>query len=215
MAIIYALRRFRIYLLGIKFKIITDCQALTLTINKKILNPKISRWALELQSFDYVMQHRISGKMNHVDALSRVTNILLLNNDKFELMLAAAQQRDPIIADIAKSLECSESKLYSLINGLVYRKGTDKHLFYVPTNMEQRVIQVHHEGICHMGVSKCFDYLGKAYWFPNMKAKIKLYIDGCLKCMYYSPVSGKVEGTLHNIPKGNIPFDVIHIDPKI
>lgn len=35
LAIIYALRRFRTYLLGLKFKIITDCQALSLTLNKK------------------------------------------------------------------------------------------------------------------------------------------------------------------------------------
>lgn len=43
LAIIYALRRFRTYLLGLKFKIITDCQALSLTLNKKETNPRIAR----------------------------------------------------------------------------------------------------------------------------------------------------------------------------
>lgn len=58
LAIISALRRFRIYLTGIRFKIITDCKSLTLTLNKKLINPRISRWALELQDYDYVTEHR-------------------------------------------------------------------------------------------------------------------------------------------------------------
>lgn len=47
LAIIYALRRFRVYLLGIPFKIVTDCNALIMTLNKKVINPRIAR-ALEL-----------------------------------------------------------------------------------------------------------------------------------------------------------------------
>lgn len=42
LAIIYALKRFRIYLQGIQFKIIMDCNALILTLNKKDLNPRIA-----------------------------------------------------------------------------------------------------------------------------------------------------------------------------
>jgi len=36
-AIIKTLKRFRVYLLGIDFKIVTDCQAFTLTMSKKDL----------------------------------------------------------------------------------------------------------------------------------------------------------------------------------
>jgi len=52
LAVIYALRRFRNYLHGIKFKIITDCDSFRLTLNKKDIHPRIARWVLELQS-DY------------------------------------------------------------------------------------------------------------------------------------------------------------------
>lgn len=50
------------YLLGIKFKIITDC------------------WALILEEYDYEMVHRAGSVMKHVDALSeedKTTKILL------------------------------------------------------------------------------------------------------------------------------------------
>jgi len=36
LAIVKSLKKFRVYLLGIPFKIITDCQAFSLTIKKKI-----------------------------------------------------------------------------------------------------------------------------------------------------------------------------------
>ena len=212
LSIIYALRRFKIYLTGIKFKIVTDCQSLTLTLNKKLINPRIQRWVLEMQDFDYTVEHRISGKMSHVDALSRSTGIFTVANDTFETALVAAQNRDANILKLKSDLEKNESKFFTLINGLVYRKKGDDVMFNVPSDMESRVIQTHHESLCHLGTEKCFDYLRKTYWFPNMKIKIEKYIKTCLKCIEFSTKSGKVEGVLHNIPKGKTPFDVLHID---
>lgn len=46
LAIIYSLRRFRAYLEGIKFKILTDCNSLTLTLAKRNINSRIARWTL-------------------------------------------------------------------------------------------------------------------------------------------------------------------------
>lgn len=45
-----------------------------------------------------------------------------------------------------------------------------------------------------------------------MKEKVKNYVSKCLKCLSFAPHSGKTEGFLHCIPKGNIPFDTLHID---
>ncbi|KAK9746358.1 hypothetical protein QE152_g6127 [Popillia japonica] len=42
--------------------------------------------------------------------------------------------------------------------------------------------------------------------------KIRSHIDNCLKCLTFSPDSGKEEGYLHPIGKGKVPFHTIHID---
>jgi len=43
LAAVYALKRFHVYLAGQKFKIVTDCDSFRLTLNKKDVNPRISR----------------------------------------------------------------------------------------------------------------------------------------------------------------------------
>ena len=61
LAIVEALRKFRVYLLGIQFKIITDCAAFQ------------RRWALVLEDYDYIIKHRPGNRMKHRmkhDALS-------------------------------------------------------------------------------------------------------------------------------------------------
>lgn len=70
LAIVKALKRFRIYLLGFAFTIVTDCRAFTLTMNKKDLCVRVARWALLLEEFNYRIEHRPGRNMAHVDALS-------------------------------------------------------------------------------------------------------------------------------------------------
>lgn len=65
------MKKFRVYLLGVKFKIVTDCQAFQRTLSKENLPPKVARWALILEEFNYEVEHRNSRRMKHVDALSR------------------------------------------------------------------------------------------------------------------------------------------------
>lgn len=56
-----------------------------------------NRWALILQNYDYELIHREGNKMRHVDALSRVYSIMVLDENSFELNLAIAQNLDPDI----------------------------------------------------------------------------------------------------------------------
>lgn len=71
LAVVEAIDRFRIYVLGKRFKVITDCNSLKTTMNKKDINPRIGRWWLKIQDFDFELIHRPSDKTQHVDALSR------------------------------------------------------------------------------------------------------------------------------------------------
>lgn len=71
LAVVESLKKFRVYLLGKPFKVITDCSALTTAISKKELVPRIARWWLFLQDYNFEVKHRPGTQMKHVDALSR------------------------------------------------------------------------------------------------------------------------------------------------
>lgn len=214
LAVVYAIKRFHIYLFGIPFKIVTDCDSFRLTLSKSNINPRISRWAMLLQNYQYEIEHRSNKGMSHVDALSRITGVMIIEENSFEDNLSIAQNLDPFILDVKNKLVNEESKDFELHNGLVYKKlkYSKKKLFYVPCSMENKVIANCHDNLGHLGFDKTCEYLSRVYWFPNYRSKIKTYIQNCIKCITYSSMLGKGQGQLHNIPKGDKPFNTIHVD---
>lgn len=207
------MRRFRVYVSGIRFKIVTDCNALALALKKKDINPRIGRWILELLEFDYITEHRPNTKMNHVDALSRLpTDVLVIEDNSFELNLSLSQSHDKKLRELREELQKAEDAHFEMRNGIVYRKRDKDLLFYVPQAMKSHVLNKYHDQMGHLGTEKTLETILKSHWFPCMKQKVKNYISNCLKCIAFSPSTGKKEGYLHSIPKGQIPFETYHID---
>lgn len=93
-AVIYAIKLFHIYLSGIKFKIITDCDSFRLTLSKQTVNPRIARCAMFLQQYDYEIVHRSNKRMAHVNALSRCKSVLVLEGNTFKRVLSIKQDQD-------------------------------------------------------------------------------------------------------------------------
>lgn len=70
MAIVWAVKHFKSYLYGRKFKLVTDHKPLIYSLTNS--NDKIVRWKLQLSEFDYEIVYK-PGKQNVVaDALSRI-----------------------------------------------------------------------------------------------------------------------------------------------
>lgn len=151
--------------------------------------------------------------MSHVDALSRCHAILILEGNTFERILSVKQDKDEVMQQLRTQLENAESKYFELRDGLVYRKNkNNKLLFYVPECLENNIIRTCHDDIGHVGIGKVIENIMRVYWFPGLHTKVKRYIENCLKCIEFSPNSGKVQGYLHQIPKECLPFQTIHID---
>lgn len=73
LAVIWAVERFRPYIEGTKFTVITDHHSLLWLNNLKDPQGRLARWALRLQPYDFQLIHR-KGKENIVpDLLSRST----------------------------------------------------------------------------------------------------------------------------------------------
>ncbi|GFX71387.1 transposon Tf2-6 polyprotein [Trichonephila clavipes] len=60
---------------------------------KKDLFTRIARWALQLEEFEYGIEHRAGSRMKHVDALSRYP-VMIVCNDTLTSKLKKAQEED-------------------------------------------------------------------------------------------------------------------------
>ena len=136
LAIIYSLRRFKMYPQGIKFKIVTDCNSFKLCSDKRDINSRISLWALELEHYDKVIEHIGGDRMKHTDASSRIYSIMVFEENSFEANLIASQNRDKNICEVREILQTSQDPLFDIKKGLIYRKYNNEILFYGPEKME-------------------------------------------------------------------------------
>ncbi|KAL7293531.1 hypothetical protein TKK_0012974 [Trichogramma kaykai] len=72
LGVIWAVRKFRQYIEGYEFTVVTDHASLRWLCNLRNPTGRLARWALELQGHLYKVEHR-KGSLNHVlDALSRM-----------------------------------------------------------------------------------------------------------------------------------------------
>ena len=127
-----------------------------------------------------MLEHRSSERMHHVDTLSRNYSVLIITENSFERNLSILQNLDPEIVEIKTKLQQAENKFFKLSNGLVYRKGQGKLLFYIPSSTEHNVIRANHEQVAHQRINNTCEYLGRVYWFPRMKQKVRQFIGNCL-----------------------------------
>ena len=72
LAVIFALEKFRPYVLGSKIIVYTDQTALKYLLSKKKAKLRLIRWVLLLQEFDLEIKHKKGSKNSVADHLSRL-----------------------------------------------------------------------------------------------------------------------------------------------
>lgn len=71
LAAVICVNRFRPYIEGVPFKILTDHSSLKWLMSLKDIHGRLARWSLQLQGIDFKIEHR-KGALNVVpDTLSR------------------------------------------------------------------------------------------------------------------------------------------------
>lgn len=185
----------------------TDCQAFSLTMNKKDLCVRVARWALLLEEFDYKIEHRPGKSMRHVDALSRNPPYVMSiceDNESIIMRLSKAQRDDENLKPIFETLKHGVYDDFVLQNNVLYKRYEDDLLLVVPKAMQREIIkQTHDKG--HFSVKKIEQLLKKEFWFTHMKERIEKVIRNCVSCILAERKHGKQEGSCTAFPRETLP----------
>uniref|UniRef100_A0A5S6QBE1 RNA-directed DNA polymerase n=1 Tax=Trichuris muris TaxID=70415 RepID=A0A5S6QBE1_TRIMR len=113
LAIIFATKAFRHYLLAKHFTVYTDHSPLQWLSAQK-MEGRLCRWALALQEFDFTIKYRKGNSNQNADALSRLlpsdsshasAAIQITTPFIKDEQLAMAQQADPTITEVIRSFQ--------------------------------------------------------------------------------------------------------------
>ena len=214
LAIVQTLKKFRHYLQGTKHTVIvkSDHANLRTFTTTKVLSGRQARWAEELSSYDFIIEH-VKGKENIVaDALSRRPdyqedteanekgNLLKEENGNLvinKMMMVSTQlDNDELRNEIRENMKkhnprddlIKDSEGHHRFNGMIF----------VPKNMEEKVIKKHHDGVehGHPGIARVMEKIQREYYFPGMYRKIKKYITRCDSCIKNKFTHQKPQGKL-------------------
>lgn len=180
LAVVASLKRFRVYLLGIEFKVVTDCNALRTTMTKRDLIPIIARWWLLVQEFTFSIEYRPGVQLAHADALSR-NSLPAQAEDSLSVMqisdvhwLQSVQMADPRLCHIKAVLDtkCQESKdiqnNYVLKDGKIYKRVDGQLRWAVPRDARWKICQ------------QCHDLTGH-FSFENSVAELSIVLLSIVK----------------------------------
>lgn len=239
LAVVWAISKFRPYLYGKHFTIVTDHHALCWLTTLKDPSGRLGRWSLKLQDYTFTVHYKSGKRHLDADSLSRCplppasqrtpsadpdTTTAVLDY----IDIAAAQQSDPSLHPIIHHLQglyqnppaqiLRRARLFQLRNGVLYRRNYDVHgrawLLVIPRQLQRDVIQANHDDATagHLGFAKTYFRIRSRYFWTGMTRTINKYVRACHDCQTKKRPTTRLSGRLQPIPQPYQPFQRIGID---
>lgn len=218
LAVVKSLQHFRHYLVGVRFTVVTDCNALKLTQRKRDLLPRVARWWIYLQDFDFGLDYRKGTLMSHADYFSR-NPINVCTVQKPQTWAQIAQASDEETRTLIQKLTDGQldATRYVVKNDLLYVKHTptgepSRYLCFIPKGHRLSLLRIFHDEHDHLGVDKTVDLITKHFWFPGLRAFVQKYVSHCLVCISQKKVPRAPLQPISSWEKPDLPFQTVHMD---
>lgn len=210
-AIHEALKKFQYILRDVQFTLRTDHRNL-LYLNDSGASDKVLRWKLDIQQFDFLVEH-IPGEQNVVaDLYSRLCSLRsnnLPNPDRewMDRNMELPARKEPAAVHWIARLEARntvEKKPHNRDNSPM-------------TNEHRATIAKCHGGLCgHGGVERTLrlikDQVPASEHWPNMRRDVRQYIHTCPACQFMQPSKMLIATTAPYNMSVHSPMDRINVD---
>ena len=203
LAIVWALHKFRSYIMGGKIIIRTDHKALTFLKTCKLLSGRLTRWTMAIQDYDISIEY-CPGKNNLVaDTLSRLPEeenaSKTANNDGKIILYALAkrpssnlrnrlqnfaqeQKLDPILVQKIKDVKEKKTTKYEIHDDLLYFVGGENKRLCLTKGIIHDIIDECHEMYAHIGPLKVIKMLSDFFYYPKLAKIVRRRLASCDSC---------------------------------
>lgn len=214
LGVVDAARVWRHYLLGRKFKLLTDNWANKYLQTQPHLDPKRqARWMQKLQEYDFDIQHIPGAKNVVADALSRRADYALnaissVEPDaEFLQQLHADAARDTEYQSYVKAVLKGRRPDFCVNSEILYKSTNGEKQLYLPSGKlrVQALYEVHDAHTAgHLGRDKTLKLLRRLYYWPGMSTTVEHYVRTCPSCQKCKASNAKPLGLLKplTIPHG-------------
>ena len=234
LALIFALKKFRVYLLSTqRFTLITDHQALQYAFKKKDIHGRLARWMEFLAEYEFEVKYRPGGKNSATDFLSLLKKEDMDEVDpvdegglvcSVEARLSEEADLEPHLIDILKylsSIEMTEldarrrrlnrrnAKRFMACNNRLFRRTNSGLRAIPPIEARKKIVRAFHDEIGHWDLETTKRFVLDRYWWPTVHRDVNGYVRGCEGCQRASPIP-KYKTTLR-FPMTSL-FDTYSVD---
>lgn len=235
LAVVWATSKFRPYIYGRPFSVVSDHHSLCWLANLKNPCGRLARWSLRLQEFDMVIQYKSGKQHSDADCLSRAPVEPAGGEDDVSFVCAvqattvAKQQRNdqelrPLI-DFLEGHTSTAPRLFSrglssfcLINNVLYKKNFTPNgrsiLLVVPTPLREDVLQACHDepSAGHLGYTRTLARIQQSYYWPRLSSVVREYVRTCRDCQRRKMPPNRPAGLLQPIQIPARPFEQVGMD---
>ena len=236
LAVVYALKQFRHYLLGRPFNITTDHAPLQWLSAQK-MEGLLCRWALAIQEYDFQIEYKKGSQNGNADALSRRSVGAITHSGQPLDDMRKAQRDDHAIGIVYTTLLSKKTPTHSgkwrqhplrryrqlwsqlqLIDGIVCRRYAPSPASDVisvpvlPESLQREALQRNHDAPSagHQGIEKTLQRLKQEAFWANMAKDVNQYCSKCVVCQQ-AKLPTPTPAPMTNIPIGR-PWKMIAVD---
>ncbi|XP_078443745.1 uncharacterized protein LOC144713125 [Wolffia australiana] len=221
MAVVWAISKWKHYLMFNKFTIYTDQFSLRFLTDQKEVPIQYHRWVSKLLGYNFDIQYK-AGKKNVVaDALSRShpatlgeCNSIYLTHWLDKLKLNHEVKRDPKLGKIFHDIESGLDQFpnYTIQQGLLLYKG--KIILPANSSLIPSILQEFHDSTVggHGGFHRTLQRISQQVSWPGMRKAIKAYVNHCAVCQQHKYSTLSPAGLLQPLPIPNQIWEDITMD---
>lgn len=236
LAAVSSIMKFRAYVEGLPFTVITDHASLKWLMEQRDLSGRLARWSLKLQSFNFTVEHR-KGSQNIVpDALSRVhqdavEGLDALSLEDTEVPPLGIRFDDDAFQDeeyrrnldILRNRNDIETNT-KIVNERIYLNTSPSHQYtdsdlspwklVVPAPLTAELILRAHNSPtgAHLGIHKTIEILKRHFYWPKLSKDVTIHIKNCDTCKTSKACNQSMRSLMGGYYEITRPWAKIYVD---